>query len=418
MVAILEDIVYQHAEDASALWHRRSLAASEPHYSLADLYELDNRVSAHLKGLLVAGADAEPLIDQLVDAEDDGAIFTAGLVAIEGGRSERFDKLVERLETTDVDTSVLPQLASALAWVEPGRLAGVVKGLLNVKSPAHSILGLLACSAHGKATESIVRPHLESDNTELRTVATRVAANTALTGALPILKALTGEREPAEKFEYARALALLGDKAGALSLLPSLVMADGDVAGSALKLYLQIASVGEGKSLLKTLDKTPGRERDVVSGFGVVGDPVAIPWLIGKMSDRMLNRLAGESVSMITGTDIVEQNLELDYTPPEAGESGPDDDPENDDVALDEDEDLPWCNPETTSHWWSGNATFSAGQRYVAGYPKTADNLSAVLKNGLQRQRAVAATDLAISQPQQRYIDTRLPAKRQLEVLQ
>ena len=212
-------------------------------------------------------------------------------------------------------------------------------------------------------------------------------------------------------------MALLGDKPGALALLPSLALADDSVATKALTLYLRIASLGECKNLLKTLDKTPGRERDVVSGFGIVGDPVAMTWLIGKMSDRLLNRLAGESVSMITGVDIVEKNLELDYTPPEDEDIGPDDDPENDDVSMDEDEDLPWCNPESVSQWWKTNATLSAGQSYLAGSPRTADNLSNVLKNGLQKQRHIAAIDLAVSQVNLPYVDTRLPAKRQVEAL-
>ncbi len=417
MAAILDDIVFQHAEDASALWHRRNLAASEPHYSLRDLLELDNRVTANIKGLLVAGTDAEPLIDELVEADDDGAIFTAALVAIESSRYDRFDELVDRLESDEFDSKGMAELASALAWVNPGRLAGVVKKLLSHESPAQTMLGLLACTAHGKVSESIVRPHLTSDSIELRKVAARAAANAAITGVLPILKSSQLEQDSSEKFEYARAMALLGDKPGALALLPSLALADDSVATKALTLYLRIASLGECKNLLKTLDKTPGRERDVVSGFGIVGDPVAMTWLIGKMSDRLLNRLAGESVSMITGVDIVEKNLELDYTPPEDEDIGPDDDPENDDVSMDEDEDLPWCNPESVSQWWKTNATLSAGQSYLAGSPRTADNLSNVLKNGLQKQRHIAAIDLAVSQVNLPYVDTRLPAKRQVEAL-
>ena len=417
MAAILEDIVFQHAEDASALWHRRNLAASEPHYSLRDLFELDNRVSANIKGLLVAGIDAEPLIDELVEADDDGAIFTAALVAIESSRYDRFDELVDRLESDDIDCKGVAELASALAWVNPGRLAGVVKKLLAHSSPVQTMLGLLACTAHGKVSESIVRPHLISDSKELRKVATRVAANAAVTSVLPIIKSSHAEQDSSEKYECARAMALLGDKPGALALLSSLALADDSVATKALMLYLRIAGLGGCKNLLKTLDNAPGRERDVVSGFGIVGDPVAMTWLIGKMSDRLLNRLAGESVSMITGVDIVEKNLELDYTPPENDETGPDDDPENDDVALDEDEDLPWCNPESVSQWWNTNATLSAGQSYLAGSLRTADNLSNVLKNGLQRQRHIAAIDLAVSQVNIPYVDTRLPAKRQVEAL-
>jgi len=45
----------QHAEEASFLWLLRHAAVTRPHYSLADLSKLDNRVEAHLNGLRIAG---------------------------------------------------------------------------------------------------------------------------------------------------------------------------------------------------------------------------------------------------------------------------------------------------------------------------------------------------------------------------
>jgi hypothetical protein len=53
--AIVHEVVTQHAEEASFLWLLRHAAVSQPHYSLADLSKLDNRVEAHLDGLRVAG---------------------------------------------------------------------------------------------------------------------------------------------------------------------------------------------------------------------------------------------------------------------------------------------------------------------------------------------------------------------------
>ncbi len=93
MTAILENIVFQHAEDASALWHQRRGAAGDPHYTLQELVELDDRVSANIEGLLVAGSDAVPFISELLSAEDDGALFTMALVALESGKQEKFQLL-------------------------------------------------------------------------------------------------------------------------------------------------------------------------------------------------------------------------------------------------------------------------------------------------------------------------------------
>ena len=51
----IDSIITQHAEEAAFLWLQRDAAVREPHYSLADLAELDNRVEAHIDGLRIAG---------------------------------------------------------------------------------------------------------------------------------------------------------------------------------------------------------------------------------------------------------------------------------------------------------------------------------------------------------------------------
>jgi len=48
MKEIVIFIVGQHAEDAAFFWLQRDAAVREPHYSLADLAKLDNRVEANI----------------------------------------------------------------------------------------------------------------------------------------------------------------------------------------------------------------------------------------------------------------------------------------------------------------------------------------------------------------------------------
>jgi len=54
-MAIIESIVSPHTEESAFLWLLRDSAIGEPHYSLQDLADLDNRVEAHLDGLRIAG---------------------------------------------------------------------------------------------------------------------------------------------------------------------------------------------------------------------------------------------------------------------------------------------------------------------------------------------------------------------------
>ena len=61
--------------------------------------------------------------------------------------------------------------------------------------------------------------------------------------------------------------------------------------------------------------------------------PVSIPWLIEKMKRPELARVAGEAFSLITGVDLAYDDLEGDW--PEGFETGPTENPEDEDVAVD-----------------------------------------------------------------------------------
>src|SRR5215475_13163527 len=97
---------------------------------------------------------------------------------------------------------------------------------------------------------------------------------------------------------------------------------------------------------------------------------------------------------MITGLDLEAAQLEGEQ--PEGFESGPNDDPEDEDVETDPDESLPWPSPEGIRDWWRVNqAKFQPGMRYLMGQPMVTAWLQVVLRRGYQRQRVAAALELA-----------------------
>ena len=153
-----------------------------------------------------------------------------------------------------------------------------------------------------------------------------------------------------------------------------------------------------------------------VMGAGIIGDPVSIPWLIEQMKVPVLARAAGESFTMITGVDIAYQDLEGKW--PEGFEAGPTENPEDEDVEMDPDEDLPWPNPELIQKWWTQNkGRFSGGTRYLLGKPISEEQCQHVLRNGYQRQRAAVALELAMMNPGQPLFEVRAPGFRQKKLL-
>ena len=119
---------------------------------------------------------------------------------------------------------------------------------------------------------------------------------------------------------------------------------------------------------------------------------------------------------MITGVDIAKENLEGKM--PEDFQSGPTDDPLDDNVAMDEDENLPWPDPKLLQNWWDAhNHRFQPGHRYLAGQPITIENCQRLLATGYQRQRIAAALEISLQQPGTPLFEWRTPGWRQQQLI-
>ena len=410
MPGIIENVVYQHAENACSLWWQRHNAVHEPHYAFEDLVHLDNRVEANLDGLRIAGNHAFPIIDANIAGGDEGGVFTKAVLLLERGENDKFLDLAESLNDK---RDVLEELESALAWVKPDVLANTVKELLSSATPTSVELGLHACAAHQRPAKKYLQNALTSDDTNLRATAMKVAANLGFTDVQHQLQSLSEFESDRERFHCGRALAMLGKQDAGSALLKPLALGGSSFNSKAVKLIAMMNDIAACKALLKTLDADERRERDVIRGFGYLGDPVAIDWLISKTELPQLCRIAGGSISMITGIDLAESDLETLDEPEGYLDMGPNDDPDDHNIAMDEDEDLPWPDPERVRAWWQSSAKLPSGQYFLNGREKTRHELCIVIREGFQRQRNAAADNLALMNPDSLFYDTSLPTNKQ-----
>jgi uncharacterized protein (TIGR02270 family) len=184
--------------------------------------------------------------------------------------------------------------------------------------------------------------------------------------------------------------------------------------GTELALALHASALGAARQLVRSISPgsaaVPGRR--LVRACGLVGDAHFVPWLIGLMGDDRLARLAGESFSVITGADLAALNLER--KPPQDHDGGPSDQPEETDVALDEDDSLPWPDEGLVQRWWQAHAnTMPAGRRLFLGRPPSVEQALQVLREGFQRQRLLAAQWSCLLAPGTKLFATAAPAWRQ-----
>ena len=161
------------------------------------------------------------------------------------------------------------------------------------------------------------------------------------------------------------------------------------------------------------------RRRQLVRALGLLGDPRFVPWLIERMADPELMRLAGEAFCWITGADLARMDLETLQAPPLP--EHPSDDPNDDDVSLDEDESLPWPDAAKVQAWWAKQtamqAAAAAGQRLFEGEAPSAAAAQRVLREGTQRRRARAALLACVLQPGTKLFQIAARTRRQQRAL-
>lgn len=437
-------VLRQHVEDAAALFDLRQVQLSSPHVQLHRLARLDERLAAHLKGLAVHGEQGlSALLGELAEPSA-GKVFALSVVAL----MQRHAQVLTRVVAL---AAALPDaergLLGALAWVSAQDLQGTVRALLGSNMPLHRIWGLKACAAHRVdpgvlLTQAAADAHpdvqagafvvaaqmgradladaarqalsrapavLEGDQ---RTVLIHAGLDAASTAPDPV----DPLRELARSAAWALTLAGAGDHERVRHALVRPGSAQHLPPEHAHRLAVLAAPAEwareQARQLAEQAASSRAHLRRMMRLTGWVGDPQVVPWLIHYMSDDAWARLAGESFALITGVDLAA--LDLERSPPEALQVGPNDDPADDDVALDEDDSLPWPDAAKVQAWWQIHAgQFDAGRRYFGGLPPSVAHCRGLLQTAGQRQRIMAAEYLCLLRPGTKLFPVAAPAWRQ-----
>jgi uncharacterized protein (TIGR02270 family) len=412
-------IVQEHAEETASLREHRTHLVRAPQVDLPQLQRHDERLAAHIDGLAVAGAFGTACCAEALDPRSPGTVFAAAVNAIEVRDEPALERLCALARSTP---AALRGLISAFGWVSAPRLQGLVQPLLASTDPHRRTLGLAACRLHHVDPGALLPAALQDSSTSLRTQALRTAGCLGRTDLLDRVRAALDDADVA--VEAARSLCLLGDHQAALPVLQAHVLDEApDVHGTrlaALSLLLQCAEFDHGQHVLRAAARSANgnlhQERLVIRAIGLLGDVQWVPWLIARMAEEARARLAGEAFSMITGADL--SALGLERSRPDDPAESADADPADDDVALDEDEGLPWPDRERMQRWWETHATTLPAQgRCFAGAPPGVAHCEQVLKRSTQRQRMLAASWLCILQPGRQLFNCAAPAWCQQRLL-
>ncbi len=411
-------VLWQHADEAAVLWLRRDRAIGEPHYRLPDLAKLDGRLEANLDGLRIGEVDpanaAWNACERELRWEEPGEVFPAAVLALESPAAERLQKVLDLATTSD---AMSRPLVSALGWLPWARAVEFVERLLRADHTTLRRVGIAASAICRCDPGQSLAVAVADPEHRLRARALRAVGELGRLDLLGALREHLGQELAGCRFAAAWSAALLAGDADGLHALRQIVEASNEQSPAALQLVVRRMQEHEAKPwLLELATQGPVPTRMAVIGAGAIGTVAFAPWLFQQMETPALARAAGEAFAMFTGVDIAYQDLDGPW--PEGFEAGPTEDPEDANVDLDADENLPWPDVEKLAAWWQEHrSNFDPRTRFLCGRPMTDAWLEHVLRHGYQRQRAAAALELAIRRPGRPLFNVRAPGFRQQAAL-
>ena len=398
-----------YAEEAPFLWLQRAAAVRAPNYTIDQLATLDEHLEAHIDGLRVAADEGRRLAEEAAEGGNPEDVFPAAVLALEV-QDGRFEAMVEQLQNAP---EAVPGLVSALGWTEAARIGPTVRALMRDPNPFRNMLGIAACGVHRIDPGARLREALASPSGPVRARALRTLGELGQRDLLPEIVRALNDRNLSAQFWAAWSAVRLGDRGEATVALQRFATEPGERQQDALRLALAVLDPDASRDLLQKLRASPDNPRLQILGAGIIGHQRYVPWLIEQMQDVMLARLAAKSFVLITGADFNSEQMEM--PPPEGFEDGPTDDPEDEDVVVPEDVALPWPDVARIKGWWTENSSrFAEPTRWFMGAPLAEKACQSVLREGMQRQRRLAAIHLATAHPEDVMFNTSAPASRQL----
>ena len=407
---VISVVISQHLEEAAFLWLLRDSAVNAPNYTLDELASLDDRVEANVDGVVIAGDAGVALCAEALEEGEPGEVFAAAAVALRTGNGKLLEQAVEVAQQSEENRRAL---ISAAGWVDANSFQSFSALLLQSSSTLYQYMGIGGYAVQRIDPGERLTQFLVSDNPVLRARALKAAGELQRKDLLPALRNVKADDDPAVCFWAVWSGAMLGDTNARKNLRA--FVAHPAFRRRALAIYLRVCSAQEAQSMIRGLASDEQTARLAFMGSGIVGDPFYIPGLIARMDVPSAARVAGEAFSMITGVDLAYDDLDLDEP---LAEMGPTDDPEDENVEMDEDEDLPWPDKALVNEWWQKNqGRFQPGTRYLLGQPITAKNCQRVLREGYQLQRIAAALELALMNLDEPLFEWRAPGFRQQKLL-
>jgi len=410
-IQVIPNVLQQHADIAvyqaeSIYYSQRSSA-----FSLNDLVNEEERLEANIDGLFISDHEGTPYYKKVILKDDYGELFAATVLSIKLRDDSLFETIFELAEDNEY---LLNAIADALIWLPYSGVSLYLDLLYNTRKPEKQYVAIAASAGHRRINIRHLVDALSSANMMLLARAIIAVAELGEESLASKIEGYLVHKEESIRFSANWALTRFGN-ADAMNNLNRFLF-NPLYAERAIFFEVMQKDINKTVYLLRHLFQNNETKRLAVFGMGLLGNPASIDSLIKVMYEDELARVAGEAFSFITGLNLDYENFDQDS--PEGFESGPNDNPKDENVEMDRDEDLPWPNPTLIARWWEENKkNFSPQKKYIFGKEMSMLQFKEVLIHGTQIQREFSALAIAVRQRNQPIFNTKAPAKRQIQLL-
>jgi len=311
--AFIPELAQTHAEELAYLWHRRRSAVRSATLTIRDFGELNERIEAHLEGLLVCGDSLSAIVAERLSLDDRDEVFAGAWPLLRSGEADAARTVLSAFAAAQGER--LCGLRDALGMASPVHTEATLRAALSQGSPAHAAAAALALATQRRLDPADTRlaKLLDDPSPAVATQAWRALLQVD-SASNPIPRPYAAAIGHDDQTLRAAALeaGVWRSEPWAPAVIRKLAEA-GDPLG--LAWWTAVGEFSVGETPLQIILKTPTPQHCTLAARS--GQPTSMEALLTWMSDPdiAVAARAGEAWSRMTGFDVEGERASLPPSP-------------------------------------------------------------------------------------------------------
>jgi uncharacterized protein (TIGR02270 family) len=306
----IPEILEEHYEELQFLWAIRRSALRSPRFTLRELAKFEERIAAHLQGMLAVGEKMRDLVEPGLAESDANIAFAAAFSLSSLNLPATTQLVLDRFGAAKEGN--LEGLGEALCHAAPANAFPALEWFASHGPAAVAVAALEALSwrAAKPPAVTLVRPHLGDEDPAARRTAWRILAALGAAADAKDYSAAMRDDDPAVRAEAAWA--------AVWACVPGILVLARRAAESAdpanMELYRLLATLGtrdDGERVVSLVGNAAlGSPALRFELLGAYGHPAHVDFLIGQMSspDPETAVAAGDAFTRMLGADVSSSN--------------------------------------------------------------------------------------------------------------